>query len=461
MQPIIAESFSPLQSGAALQQQSSSNSNNRLIVNYLPPTVTEAQLRDMFAPFGTIVGCHLMTDKHTRASLCYGFVEYESEGDVKTAIEAMNGRQMENKRLKVSVARPKSSEIVNANLYISGLNRETTKEQIEAVFGPHGSLIDCHLLLNEAGESKGVAFVRFSTHTEAEDAINTINGTAPFGDGKTINVKFAETPQQKQQRLSGFPGAVPQGRFGFVRQPQMYPAAPQMAAAPGLVNPLQQLMAAQLIQQQQAAAQAAATGTSAAAAAQPQLAAIQQAALLQLSGGNPVLANPALIQQSLLALAAASQSADITSAPPHPTQQNHALSSRRLDTAAAAAAANPAASFGGMSPLAAAMKPAVPAASVLPSAAIPGGAPTTLFVYNLPPEADESYVLRLFSTYGQVTNAKVIRDPATQAPKGYGFVNFLRHEDALLAIQSTNGRALSTHPGRTLQVSFKTEKQRF
>src|SRR5690554_3004879 len=39
--------------------------------------------------------------------------------------------------------------------------------------------------------------------------------------------------------------------------------------------------------------------------------------------------------------------------------------------------------------------------------------PYCLFIYNLPPNADESLLYRLFSPYGAIVNVRVIRDLST------------------------------------------------
>lgn len=118
--PSTTTSPQPQEQGQGSAQQHESN-NRRIIVNYLPQSVTQEQFHSMFAGFGTVVSSHLMTDKATHASLCYGFVEYAQDSDALKAIEGMNGRQMDSKRLKVSLARPKSSEIM-VRSFLDGRN---------------------------------------------------------------------------------------------------------------------------------------------------------------------------------------------------------------------------------------------------------------------------------------------------------------------------------------------------
>jgi ELAV like protein 2/3/4 len=76
-----------------------------------------------------------------------------------------------------------------------------------------------------------------------------------------------------------------------------------------------------------------------------------------------------------------------------------------------------------------------------------------LFVYNLPPEADEVLLWQLFGPFGAIQNIKVIRDLKTKTCKGFSFVTMTNYDDAVLAITALNGYTLGN---RILQVSFKT-----
>jgi len=77
-----------------------------------------------------------------------------------------------------------------------------------------------------------------------------------------------------------------------------------------------------------------------------------------------------------------------------------------------------------------------------------------LFVYNIPPESDDSFLYRLFGPFGGIVSVKIPRDPSGKS-KGFGFVNFLKYEDAQQAILALNGYNIGN---KVLQVSFKKEK---
>jgi len=120
--------------------------NRNLIVNYIPASISEEALRNMFFPFGELESCKLMVDKLTGQSLGYGFIKYTTIDAAERAIAAMNGRTIDSKTLKVSVARPSSPGIQHANLYVSQLDKHVTKLVLDQIFSNYGKIIDSKIL---------------------------------------------------------------------------------------------------------------------------------------------------------------------------------------------------------------------------------------------------------------------------------------------------------------------------
>ena len=71
-------------------------------------------LRDLFRCIGEVDQVKLCKNKETKLSLGYGFVKYKREEDAMKAVQQLNGRTIQNKRIKVSFARP-SSDIIKVN----------------------------------------------------------------------------------------------------------------------------------------------------------------------------------------------------------------------------------------------------------------------------------------------------------------------------------------------------------
>lgn len=64
-----------------------------------------------------------------------------------------------------------------------------------------------------------------------------------------------------------------------------------------------------------------------------------------------------------------------------------------------------------------------------------------LFIGNLDWNATQDDLTELFSPYGEIEEAVVIKDPAGRS-KGFGFVTFVNDEDADKAVAELNGHQL-------------------
>ncbi|XP_067635875.1 protein elav isoform X2 [Eurosta solidaginis] len=187
----------------------SSETRTNLIVNYLPQTMTEDEIRSLFSSVGEIESVKLIRDKSQGfldplnpqggskgQSLGYGFVNYVRPQDAEQAVNVLNGLRLQNKTIKVSFARPSSDAIKGANLYVSGLPKNMTQPELEAIFAPFGAIITSRILQNAGSDSqtKGVGFIRYDKREEATRAIIALNGTTPSGCTDPIVVKFSNTP---------------------------------------------------------------------------------------------------------------------------------------------------------------------------------------------------------------------------------------------------------------------------
>ncbi|XP_052255992.1 ELAV-like protein 1 isoform X2 [Dreissena polymorpha] len=186
-------------------------SKTNLIVNYLPQTMTQEEIKALFSSIGEVESCKLIRDKPTGLtasttvsgqSLGYGFVNYKNPSDAEKAINTLNGLRLQNKTIKVSLARPSSEGIKGANLYICGLHKSLTQHELEAIFKSCGQIITSRILYDSnTGLSKGVGFIRFDQRNEAERAIQKLNGTIPEGATEPITVKFANSPSSNKNAL--------------------------------------------------------------------------------------------------------------------------------------------------------------------------------------------------------------------------------------------------------------------
>ncbi|MEA3365633.1 MAG: RNA-binding protein [Candidatus Hydrogenedentes bacterium] len=78
-----------------------------IYVGNLPYTTTEDELRQAFEPYGNVSAARIIFDRVENRSRGFGFVEMPDDGEGQTAIESMNGADMQGRTLKVNEARPR------------------------------------------------------------------------------------------------------------------------------------------------------------------------------------------------------------------------------------------------------------------------------------------------------------------------------------------------------------------
>lgn len=78
-----------------------------IYIGNIPYSMKEQNLIDVFQEFGPVDSAKVIIDKKTRRSKGYGFVEMKNEGDEDEAVEALNGKEIGGRKVKVSKANPK------------------------------------------------------------------------------------------------------------------------------------------------------------------------------------------------------------------------------------------------------------------------------------------------------------------------------------------------------------------
>ena len=79
----------------------------KLFVSNLDFEVTNDQLNQLFSEVGTVVSAVVATDRETRRSKGFGFVEMEKDEDAAKAIETLTGKSLNGRPIKVNEDRGK------------------------------------------------------------------------------------------------------------------------------------------------------------------------------------------------------------------------------------------------------------------------------------------------------------------------------------------------------------------
>ena len=82
--------------------------NNKLYVGGLAYSVTDQELSNLFNEHGTVESANVVKDRYTDNSRGFGFVEMSSQEEAESAIQALNGKDLQGRALTVNVAKAKS-----------------------------------------------------------------------------------------------------------------------------------------------------------------------------------------------------------------------------------------------------------------------------------------------------------------------------------------------------------------
>ena len=80
----------------------------KLYVGNLAYGVTDSELQQMFAAYGTVQSAQVIMDRDTGRSKGFGFVEMGSDQEAQAAITGLNGKDVGGRALTVNEARPKA-----------------------------------------------------------------------------------------------------------------------------------------------------------------------------------------------------------------------------------------------------------------------------------------------------------------------------------------------------------------
>ncbi|KAK2948449.1 putative Polyadenylate-binding protein [Blattamonas nauphoetae] len=197
-----------------------------LFVKYLPSEILDEDLYNLFLPYGPIISAKVMVSSATGESLGYGFVRFEQIDDAKAAMKGMDHYSIGRKTLLVKPSNPltQNKEIcANTNLYIKPLLQNMTPDDLRDLFAPFGTIIGIKVMMQEgASISKQIGFVRFQTQSEADAAMEAMNGYKLAPKHPPLVVKYAETEEVKRNRLQK---TTPQDSSSLVIPPPK-PATP-------------------------------------------------------------------------------------------------------------------------------------------------------------------------------------------------------------------------------------------
>ena len=80
----------------------------KIYVGNMSYSTSEADLRELFAQFGTVLSANIIIDRETHRPKGFGFVEMEDNNAAEAAISQLDGKEFGGRNLRVNEAIAKS-----------------------------------------------------------------------------------------------------------------------------------------------------------------------------------------------------------------------------------------------------------------------------------------------------------------------------------------------------------------
>jgi cold-inducible RNA-binding protein len=81
--------------------------DSKLYVGNLSYDTTEDGLRAKFAESGTVVSVEMIKDRDTGRMKGFAFITMGTQEEAENAIKMLNGKMLDNREIKVNIARPR------------------------------------------------------------------------------------------------------------------------------------------------------------------------------------------------------------------------------------------------------------------------------------------------------------------------------------------------------------------
>jgi RNA recognition motif-containing protein len=94
-----------------------------IYVGNLDYAIKDGQLQELFEQYGEVGSAKIINDKFTGRSKGFGFVEMPNDSEASEAIESLNGKEVKNRAISVTEARPREESSNGGNAGGGGFRR--------------------------------------------------------------------------------------------------------------------------------------------------------------------------------------------------------------------------------------------------------------------------------------------------------------------------------------------------
>ncbi|XWS39131.1 hypothetical protein CRYUN_Cryun18bG0023700 [Craigia yunnanensis] len=138
----------------------------------------------------------VLYDRETGKSRGFAFVTMSTIEDCNAVVENLDGSEYLGRTLRVNFSdKPRPKEPLypetEYKLFVGNLSWSVTSESLTQAFQEYGNIVGTRVLYDgQTGRSRGYGFVSYSTKSEMEAALQSLNGVEL--EGRAIRVSLAQ-----------------------------------------------------------------------------------------------------------------------------------------------------------------------------------------------------------------------------------------------------------------------------
>jgi len=177
---------------------------NNIFIKNLAKDIDRKALYETFSQFGAILSCKIELD-HKGESKGYGFIQFEKVESAEKAIEMVDGKILNGKKVFVGKFIPKKERLAGqgearfTNVFVKNLDDNVDDEKLKEIFSGFGPIKSAIVMRDDSGKSRGFGFVDFEDPADAADAVTDLKESDV--NGKVIYVGRAQKKQEREAEL--------------------------------------------------------------------------------------------------------------------------------------------------------------------------------------------------------------------------------------------------------------------
>jgi len=174
--------------------------NCTVFVDNLGTNVAEAMLFKTFNQVGIISSARVVRDSRTGKSLGQAYLNFVNPVDANKALTTMNGKLIDGRPVRIRRKRWET------NLFLKNIPQEVTKEELLEKFEEFGKIASCRIIedgksSNEGGH-KGYGYMRFHDQSGADNAVDRASTRGIVMHGKKIDVAYYQNWKERTHQMT-------------------------------------------------------------------------------------------------------------------------------------------------------------------------------------------------------------------------------------------------------------------